>query len=69
VKYFTGLVRNRVEGMTGVTVLREQCLKLSCPEDLRVYVQIDGESAGHLPAEVRIVPDAITLLVPEEYGR
>jgi diacylglycerol kinase (ATP) len=68
VKYFTGLVRNQVEGMTGVTVLREQCLKLSCPEDLRVYVQIDGEHAGHLPAEVRIVPDAITLLMPEGYG-
>ena len=68
VKYFAGLVRNRVEGMAGVTVLREQCLKLSCPEDRRVYVQIDGESAGHLPAEVRIVPDAITLLMPEEYG-
>jgi diacylglycerol kinase (ATP) len=69
VKYFTGLMRNRVEGMAGVTVLREQCLKLSCPEDLRIYVQIDGECAGHLPAEVRIVPDAITLLMPEEYGQ
>jgi diacylglycerol kinase family enzyme len=67
VKYFTGLVRNRVEGMAGVTVLREQCLKLSCPADLRVYVQIDGEYAGHLPAEVRIVPDAITLLMPANY--
>ena len=32
------------------------------------YVQIDGEFAGHLPAEVRIVPDALTLLVPPEYG-
>jgi diacylglycerol kinase family enzyme len=31
-------------------------------------VQIDGELAGHLPAEVRIVPDAVTLLVPEGYG-
>jgi len=67
VKYFTGLVLNRVENMRGVTVLREKCLKLTSPEDQRVYVQIDGEFAGHLPAHVRIVPDALTLLVPPEY--
>jgi hypothetical protein len=34
-----------------------------------VYVQIDGEFAGHLPAEVRMVPDALTLLMPPEYCR
>jgi diacylglycerol kinase family enzyme len=67
VKYFTGLVLNRVEGMRGVTVLREKCLKLSSPADQRVYVQIDGEFAGHLPAQLMIVPDALTLLVPPEY--
>jgi diacylglycerol kinase family enzyme len=31
-------------------------------------VQIDGEFAGRLPAEIRIVPDALTLLTPPEYG-
>ncbi len=68
VKYFAGLILNRVEGMKGVTVLRERCLRVSGPTDRRVYVQIDGEFAGHLPAEVRIVPDALTLLVPPGYG-
>jgi diacylglycerol kinase (ATP) len=68
-KYFAGLVLNRVEGMKGVAVLRERCLQLYGPEDERVYVQIDGEFAGHLPAQVRIVPDALTLLLPEAYGR
>jgi len=29
----------------------------------RVFIQIDGERAGYLPAEVTIVPDALTLLV------
>ena len=67
VKYFSGLMLNRVENMQGVTVLRENCLKLTSPGDERVYVQIDGEFAGHLPAHVRIVPDALTLLVPPEY--
>lgn len=27
-------------------------------------VQVDGEPAGHLPAEFRVVPDALTLLTP-----
>ena len=67
VKYFTGLMLNRVEGMQGVTVLREKCLQLTSTGGQRVYVQIDGEFAGHLPAHVRIVPDALTLLVPPEY--
>lgn len=30
----------------------------------RIYVQIDGEFAGWLPAAIEIVPDAITLLTP-----
>ncbi len=58
---------NRLAGMHGVTVERAQCLRVLAPEDQRVYLQIDGEYAGHLPAEVRIVPDALTLLVPPEY--
>jgi len=69
VKYFLGLMLNRVEGMNGVTVLRERCLQLYGPEDQHVYVQIDGEYAGHLPAQIRIVPDALTVLLPESYGR
>jgi diacylglycerol kinase family enzyme len=68
VKYFGGLMLNRLNGMKGVTVERAQCLRLLAPEDRRVYLQIDGEFAGELPAEIHIVPDALTLLVPEEYG-
>ena len=69
VKYFGGLMLNRLEGMKGVTVARAQCLRMLAPEDDRVYLQIDGEFVGHLPAEVRIVPEAITLLVPPQYTR
>jgi diacylglycerol kinase family enzyme len=69
VKYFGGLMLNRLAGMKGVTVERAQCLRVLAPEDRRVYLQIDGESAGQLPAEIRIVPDALTLLVPPEYAR
>jgi len=68
VKYVVGMALNRLSGMKGVTVLRTDSIKVSSPDD-RVYVQIDGELAGHLPAEIRIVPNALTLLVPAEYER
>jgi diacylglycerol kinase family enzyme len=68
VKYFLGLALNRLAGMKGVTVLNAKRVVASCPEDRRVYVQIDGEFAGHLPADIRIVPDALTVMLPEDYG-
>ena len=68
-KYLAGVMTNRLAGMKGVTVLHASRVDLSAPEDDRVYVQIDGEFVGRLPAQVRIVPDALTLLVPPEYGR
>jgi len=33
-------------------------------DDVKAYIQTDGEAAGRLPAEFRIVPDALTLAVP-----
>jgi diacylglycerol kinase (ATP) len=68
VKYFAGLAFNRIAGMSGVTVLQASRIVASCPGDNRIYVQIDGEYAGRLPAEIKIVPDALTLMLPEEYG-
>jgi len=68
VKYFFGMALNRLSGMKGVTVLRADHLKLTCAGDPNVYVQVDGEFAGNLPAELRIVPDALTVLAPAEYG-
>ena len=67
VPYFAGLAANRLQGMRGVTLVRAREIELSKPEDSRVYVQVDGESAGHLPAKIRIVPQALTLLVPPWY--
>jgi diacylglycerol kinase (ATP) len=67
-KYLTGVAVNRLDGMNGVTVLRARRVNLCCAESERVYMQIDGEYAGRLPGKVEIVPDALTLLTPEEYG-
>ena len=69
VRYFAGMALNRLKGMRGVTVLRGECLKLRPAGDRHAWVQIDGELAGRLPAEIRIVPDALTLLVPPEYRK
>ena len=69
VKYFAGMVSNRLRGMRGVSVLHADRVILTASGGQPIYVQVDGESAGRLPAEIRIVPDALTLLVPPEYAR
>lgn len=69
VPYLAALAMNRLHGMKGVTVIRGQHVRVARPEDSRVYVQVDGESAGHLPADIEIVPRALTLLTPPEYLR
>lgn len=33
-----------------------------------VYLQIDGELAGMLPASIRTVPSALTIILPQSYG-
>lgn len=68
VKYFIGMALKQLDGMKGVTTLRADCVKLYCLDNSRAYIQVDGEYAGRLPAEIRIVPDALTLLVPSGYG-
>ena len=65
VKYFAGMAFNKLAGMSGVTVMRASSVKISGD---RAHVQIDGELGGTLPAEFRIVPAALTLLVPSGYG-
>ena len=68
VKYFAGVAMNLLKGMKGVRILRIESARVSSPETSGVYVQIDGELVGQLPAEISIVPDAITLLVTPEYA-
>jgi diacylglycerol kinase (ATP) len=67
VKYFAGVAANRLRGMSGVSVLHADRAILTAPGGQTVYVQVDGEFAGKLPAEIRIVPDALTLMVPPDY--
>jgi diacylglycerol kinase family enzyme len=66
-KYLAGVATRRLEGMQGVSVLRSTAVELSCPSDSRIYVQIDGEFAGRLPARIELVRDALTILLPPAY--
>ncbi len=67
VRYFAGMALGKLEGMHGVTVLRTGDAKLRVAGEAPVYVQIDGELVGRLPVEVRIVPNAVYLLMPQSY--
>ncbi len=66
-RYFVGAVMNRLRRMKGVSVLRADRIEVSPVRDTRVYMQVDGEYAGHLPGSVEIVKDALTLLIPPAY--
>jgi YegS/Rv2252/BmrU family lipid kinase len=66
-KYLTGVVTGRLTNMRGVEVLRAHSLEIECATDPGIYVQVDGEFAGRLPARLSIVQDALTLLVPERF--
>lgn len=68
-KYLAGVAMKRTAGLSGVTTFRTSRIDLLHPQDQRVYIQVDGEYAGHLPATIEIVPDALTLLMPETYLR
>jgi diacylglycerol kinase family enzyme len=34
-------------------------------EQPRIYAQVDGEPCGRLPVEFRVVPEMLTMLVPQ----
>jgi len=68
-KYLAAVIAGRTDNVKGMSFVRSQCVRFSGPADRRVYVQVDGEYAGRLPATVEMEPAALTLLVPPEYAR
>ena len=62
--YLGAVIANKLEGTEGVTLLHARSAEFHPLGDEPVYVQVDGELAGALPATVEIVPGALTLLVP-----
>ena len=66
-KYFLGVLTGRLAHMQGVSILQTDTLQVECATDPGIYVQVDGEFAGRLPATFTIVPRAVTLLVPPAF--
>jgi diacylglycerol kinase family enzyme len=67
--YFAGVLGGFLPRIRGIQVERAKWAEFTAPapEDSRIYVQVDGEFAGHLPASIEIVPDALSLLVPADF--
>jgi diacylglycerol kinase (ATP) len=53
----------QIAGIELVHALRVNCRSLREPS--RVLVEADGELLGTLPAEISVVPDALSILMPE----
>jgi diacylglycerol kinase family enzyme len=61
--YLLGVGLRRVQAMPGVKTFRAARVEFSGD----AHVQIDGEYAGRGPVTFEIVPDGLTLLIPETY--
>jgi diacylglycerol kinase family enzyme len=66
-KYLAGVLMRRLEAMRGVTLLHARRIRFESAGPEPVWVQVDGEPAGLLPATAEAIPDAVTLLVPPEF--
>ena len=66
-KYMLAVCLSRINRMRGVTVLRTRKASFSPGGTGIIHVQVDGEYAGVAPAQVEIVPNALTLLVPPDF--
>jgi len=55
----------RLRGARHVHFCKATSLHCVALDSSPVLIQVDGEPAGRLPAEFRIVPDAITLAMPD----
>jgi YegS/Rv2252/BmrU family lipid kinase len=62
--YMLGVLAGRVQRMRGVHSQRADRVEFRG----NVHAHIDGEYVGRAPRVLEIVPDSITLLVPESYG-
>lgn len=74
--YVTGSLLRQAWTIPGIELA--YCTKAACDyssetiaprRQPKIYVEADGELVGSLPAEMTIVPDALTLLAPKIPGR
>jgi diacylglycerol kinase family enzyme len=63
--YLPLLWAGKLRGARHVRFFKTNSLHCASHNGLQVQIQVDGEPAGNLPAEFRIVPDALTLAIPD----
>jgi len=59
----------KIPGIDLVSVAKASCAYIPEKSASKIYVEADGELIGSLPAEISIVPDALTLLAPQKPQR
>jgi diacylglycerol kinase (ATP) len=64
--YVPLLLAQRLRGARGIHFLRTTDMRCEPIDAEPIWVQVDGEPAGRLPADFRIVSDALTLAVPDK---
>lgn len=65
--YLAAVATGQLHRIKGCTVVHGRSVTFEPPADQSVFVQVDGELAGKLPASVEILPNALTLMVPPHY--
>lgn len=55
----------KLRGARYVRFFKSNSLTCATSSGSQVHIQVDGEPAGRLPVEFRIVPDALTLAIPD----
>ncbi len=68
VRFFGAVLTKRLYNTEGVTIVRATHVEADSAQKERIYVQVDGESQGTLPASMSVVPDALTLMMPKRYA-
>jgi diacylglycerol kinase (ATP) len=63
-KYMLAVVVHQQRSMRGITIVRTRHAVFPASQNSNIHVQVDGEYAGLTPAQVELVPNALTLLVP-----
>ena len=64
--YLPLLLAGRLRRARQVRFLRSAAMRCEPLDANPVWVQVDGEAAGRLPAEFRIIPDALSLAIPDK---
>jgi len=64
IAYLPRVWAGKLRGAKHVRFFKADSLHCASNTDIHVLIQVDGEPAGRLPAEFRIVPDALTLAMP-----